>query len=449
MPDRGPPAARLALSDPSLAAGRTGRGGWSPIRKEWLPTSKDRPPRSRPGQGAASAPRPRGTASCGRADEGAGRSEGSARGRRDRGRRRRGPRRAPGKSYDRLNGAAVAGHAPYPPRWERGRRALHKLAQGRLRSAVPSPSDCTPERRVRRGRDSLSRATRRPVPEASWTRVRGVPPWANPAARIGTARSDDPRRRPQASGPRRTGPHRGASVLPGARACGVRSNGVRWFWRVREGEGASRSAARRGGRRSNGPRWPGMGEAASWERSGGAFRCRTGGARGPQGWKGRRALPCRCAAHRPWPSNGPRWLWRVREGGERLLIRCVHRTGDAVGGGLCPRGDRTQISQSLHKCALHLPAQGSRHMLGLSTTGGVSAFHSRVLGLGSERCGSKVRRIEGSSSPDRSTGRSGGVLPADLPRGRGRASAGLFRLAARARSPPSKRRQSRPEPPAP
>ena len=173
MPDRGPPAARLALSDPSLAAGQTGRGGWGPIGKEWLPMSEDRPRRLRSAQGAVSALGPRGAAGCGRADDGASRSEGSAWGRRNRGRRRRGPRRAPGKSYDRLNGAAVAGHAPYPPGWGRGRRALHKLAQGRLRSAVPSPSDCTPERRVRRGRDSLSRATPRHVPEApAWTRVR-------------------------------------------------------------------------------------------------------------------------------------------------------------------------------------------------------------------------------------------------------------------------------------
>ena len=59
----------------------------------------------------------------------------------------------------------------------------------------------------------------------------------------------------------------------------------------------------------------------------------------------------------------PRKAWPgwVREGGTRFLIRChKRRTGDAVGGGPCPRGDRTQISEapqaveSLHKCALVL-----------------------------------------------------------------------------------------------
>ncbi len=52
----------------------------------------------------------------------------------------------------------------------------------------------------------------------------------------------------------------------------------------------------------------------------------------------------------------PRW---VREGGTLFLIRCSKRwNGDAVGGGPCPRRDRTQISEapqameSLHKCAL-------------------------------------------------------------------------------------------------
>ena len=59
----------------------------------------------------------------------------------------------------------------------------------------------------------------------------------------------------------------------------------------------------------------------------------------------------------------PRKAWPgwVREGGTRFLIRCSRqRTGDAVGGGLCPRRDRTQISEapqaveSLHKCALDL-----------------------------------------------------------------------------------------------
>jgi hypothetical protein len=57
-------------------------------------------------------------------------------------------------------------------------------------------------------------------------------------------------------------------------------------------------------------------------------------------------------------SGAPGW---VREGGTRFLIRCSRqRTGDAVGGGPCPRRDRTQISEapqaveSLHKCALDL-----------------------------------------------------------------------------------------------
>ena len=55
------------------------------------------------------------------------------------------------------------------------------------------------------------------------------------------------------------------------------------------------------------------------------------------------------------------WPGRVREGGTLFLIRCYkRRTGDAVGGGPCPRRDRTQISEapqaveSLHKCALDL-----------------------------------------------------------------------------------------------
>ena len=59
----------------------------------------------------------------------------------------------------------------------------------------------------------------------------------------------------------------------------------------------------------------------------------------------------------------PRKAWPgwVREGGTRFLIRrSKRRTGDAVGGGPCPRRDRTQISEapqaveSLHKCALVL-----------------------------------------------------------------------------------------------
>ena len=58
-------------------------------------------------------------------------------------------------------------------------------------------------------------------------------------------------------------------------------------------------------------------------------------------------------------SNREGWPGWVREGGTRFLIRCnKRRTGDAVGGGPCPRRDRTQISEapqaveSLHKCAL-------------------------------------------------------------------------------------------------
>ena len=60
-------------------------------------------------------------------------------------------------------------------------------------------------------------------------------------------------------------------------------------------------------------------------------------------------------------SNREGWPGWVREGGTRFLIRRnKRRTGDAVGGGPCPRGDRTQISEapqaveSLHKCALDL-----------------------------------------------------------------------------------------------
>ena len=58
-------------------------------------------------------------------------------------------------------------------------------------------------------------------------------------------------------------------------------------------------------------------------------------------------------------SNRAGWPGCVREGGMPFLIRCHKlRTGDAVGGGQCPRRDRTQISEapqavkSLHKCAL-------------------------------------------------------------------------------------------------
>ena len=58
-------------------------------------------------------------------------------------------------------------------------------------------------------------------------------------------------------------------------------------------------------------------------------------------------------------SNRAGWPGRVREGGTLFLIRRnKRRTGDAVGGGQCPRRDRTQISKpqvkSLHKCALVL-----------------------------------------------------------------------------------------------
>ena len=60
-------------------------------------------------------------------------------------------------------------------------------------------------------------------------------------------------------------------------------------------------------------------------------------------------------------SNRAGWPGGVREGGTLFLIRChKRRTGDAVGGGPCPRRDRTQISEApqamegLHKCALDL-----------------------------------------------------------------------------------------------
>ena len=93
---------------------------------------------------------------------------------------------------------------------------------------------------------------------------------------------------------------------------------------------SSKEGDRDSGAQSNREGWPGWGEAASRKRSSGAFRCRTGKAPG-------------------------------QEGGARFLIRrTMRRTGDAVGGGLCLRGDRTQISEapqaeeSLHKCALDL-----------------------------------------------------------------------------------------------
>jgi len=107
--------------------------------------------------------------------------------------------------------------------------------------------------------------------------------------------------RPLARAPSRNRPALGASSKEGVRDSGARSK--------------PRKA------------WPGWGEAASRKRSSGAFRCRTGEAPG-------------------------------QEGGTRFLIRrTMRRTGDAVGGGPCHRGDRTQISEapqaveSLHKCA--------------------------------------------------------------------------------------------------
>ena len=60
-------------------------------------------------------------------------------------------------------------------------------------------------------------------------------------------------------------------------------------------------------------------------------------------------------------SNREGWPGWVREGGTPFLIRRnKRRTRDAVGGGLCPLRDRTQILEapqaveSLHKCALDL-----------------------------------------------------------------------------------------------
>ena len=54
------------------------------------------------------------------------------------------------------------------------------------------------------------------------------------------------------------------------------------------------------------------------------------------------------------------WLGKVWKGQRALPFRCAASDGDAVGGGPCPRRDRTQISEapqaveSLHKCALDL-----------------------------------------------------------------------------------------------
>ena len=57
-------------------------------------------------------------------------------------------------------------------------------------------------------------------------------------------------------------------------------------------------------------------------------------------------------------SNCAGWLGKVWKGQRALPFRCGASDGDAVGGGPCPRRDRTQISEapqaveSLHKCAL-------------------------------------------------------------------------------------------------
>ena len=59
-------------------------------------------------------------------------------------------------------------------------------------------------------------------------------------------------------------------------------------------------------------------------------------------------------------SNREGWPGMVWKGRRTLPFRCAASDGDAVGGGPCPRGDRTQISEapqaveSLHKCALVL-----------------------------------------------------------------------------------------------
>ena len=59
-------------------------------------------------------------------------------------------------------------------------------------------------------------------------------------------------------------------------------------------------------------------------------------------------------------SNREGWLGKVWKGQSALPFRCHASDGDAVGGGPCPRRDRTQISEapqaveSLHKCALDL-----------------------------------------------------------------------------------------------
>jgi hypothetical protein len=57
-------------------------------------------------------------------------------------------------------------------------------------------------------------------------------------------------------------------------------------------------------------------------------------------------------------SNREGWLGKVWKGQRAFPFRSAASDGDAVGGGLCPRRDRTQISEapqaveSLHKCAL-------------------------------------------------------------------------------------------------
>lgn len=57
-------------------------------------------------------------------------------------------------------------------------------------------------------------------------------------------------------------------------------------------------------------------------------------------------------------SNREGWLGKVWKGQHALPFRCGASDGDAIGGGPCPRRDRTQISEapqaveSLHKCAL-------------------------------------------------------------------------------------------------
>ena len=59
-------------------------------------------------------------------------------------------------------------------------------------------------------------------------------------------------------------------------------------------------------------------------------------------------------------SNRAGWLGKVWKGQRALPFRCTASDRAAVGGGPCPRRDRTQISEapqaveSLHKCALDL-----------------------------------------------------------------------------------------------